>query len=252
MTYGKIAHEIHLSKIILFICLLLWVNNIFAQTPPIGFDRDDFKKIIKRDPNLWNPNSDDIFDANTWDLVDSYLAFGLKGSINASNIKSHSWQAGIMVNYIFESTPLSIQPELLGSYYGTNSGYIQLPINLRYGFMQITDYIIPVISVGLYGGLSIYDKTENLTNSTNTNTTNAIDTDIIHIDINTSTSTDTNVSIRSPHCDGDWGLNIGLGIDIWHFQLSANYSYGFRKFYYKDNEKTRNNGFSVSLGFMIY
>ncbi|MDR1120546.1 MAG: PorT family protein [Dysgonamonadaceae bacterium] len=225
-----------MKKIILFVILLIHAHNSYSQIYPQDLNGDEIK---------WNPNLDDIFDESTWELGDSYLAFGLKGSINASNIKSRSWQAGIMVNCIFESTPLSIQPELLGSYYGTNSGYIQLPINLRYGFMQITDYIIPVISVGLYGGLSVYDKTENSTNSTNTN---VVDTDVIHIDINTSTS----MSSRYPHFDGDWGLNIGLGIDIWHFQLLANYSYGFRKFYYKDNEKTRNNGFSVSLAFMIY
>jgi len=141
----------------------------------------------------------------------NYSNVSIDKSVTVSDIKSgkSGWQIG--VGYQTESAyGFSFQPELVYKVTGykfsdvqnLNLGYLEVPLNVQWG----PDLLIarPFIFAGPYVGLKVSNQFRG------------------------SGWTDTDIdTVREGLKKAEWGLGIGLGIDLFRFQITGKYNWNF-------------------------
>jgi hypothetical protein len=137
--------------------------------------------------------------------IHAQLRFGVKAGLNCNDFitkgesfdtKGTSLQVGLVSQIKIPIVGLGIQPELLYSVNkgGDNSiGYFTVPINIRWQPLPIP-LVKPILLVGPYFGYAVNFK--------------GFSKDNIE--------------------KFDWGIGLGLGVEVWKLQLSGRYSWGLK------------------------
>lgn len=162
---------------------------------------------------------------------EAQFRFGVKGGINFSKFSTSieelessatAWQVGLVSQFKIPIVGLGIQPELL---YTISKGedssisYFQLPINLRWQPLPIP-LVKPVILAGPYFGYAV----------------------------NFSGFKD---GIKDNIKKFDWGIGLGLGVEIWKFQVAGRYSWGLQDISKVSEFDIKNNVFSLSAAYFF-
>ena len=168
--------------------------------------------------------------------IDAQIHFGIKGGLNydqskLENVKAPQlslenalgWQAGVLLQFKVPVVGVAVQPELLYTASNANINdkancihYFEIPIMLQLG----PDFKVvrPYVQGGPYFGFSIKSEGDPFKNNIDKN---------------------------------DWGMALGVGIDIWKFQLSARYQWGLKNVSTIDDFELKNNRLNLLLGFLF-
>jgi len=165
--------------------------------------------------------------------AEAKIRVGLKGGMNFANLSTNvspeggstapdshirtGWHAGAMMN-IGLPVGLTIQPELLYSSKGakgTSVGYIEIPVDLQWGIKL--PLLRPYLTLTPYASY-------------------AVNNNISGADIN----------------KWDGGVGAGVGVDIWKFQVSVKYFFGFSNVAkHSGDSSTQNRNLMFSLGIFL-
>ncbi|MDR0726150.1 MAG: PorT family protein [Prevotellaceae bacterium] len=139
--------------------------------------------------------------------IQAQLRFGIKAGVNFSEFNSKkqelqtdgtAWQVGFASQLKIPLIGLGIQPELL---YSVNKGkdnsigYFTVPVNIRWQPLPIP-VIKPVILAGPYFGYAVNFK--------------GFD------------------NFKDDIKRFDWGIGLGLGVEIWKLQIEGRYNWGMQ------------------------
>jgi opacity protein-like surface antigen len=188
---------------------------------------------------------------------DKTTRIGVKGGLNISNVtgsiredfsgvfKSYTgFHAGIVLNVklplgfafqpelIYSQNGTKIESELLGASTGLKVGSIQLPLGIQWGIKlgPVRPYatVVPYIGYALSHNLDVAIDQETLKKYWNA---------------------------------FDWGVGVGVGIDIWKFQVSAKYNWALGNLakdvsesnvpVLDDFDKSKIAGLEISLAFLF-
>lgn len=198
--------------------------------------------------------------------ANAQMRFGVKAGLNFSNVSMKlggekvddlkmrfGGQFGVLAQ--FELTEnVALQPEVMYSTMGTKSeefgvttttklNYLQIPINVMYKFGSGSAK--PYITAGPYLGYAINGKTE-------------FDYDLGDINFKQISIPVNEVDIEFGDEEGqmkrlDFGIGIGAGIELKHFQFGVNYSLGLANIMGAgdSDNSAKNRLFSVSAAFLF-
>ncbi len=162
--------------------------------------------------------------------------FGIKGGLNyatLNNVDDVEYRPGILIGgfakFNVPASPMSVQPEILYTQYGSDIedsdasfklNYIQVPILLKFGFSA--PGVTPNVYFGPYANFLLNSEVANNTGSLN-------------LEDNTKNST--------------FGIIIGAGIDVSKFQLGVRYSAGLTNVADDNfNDEAKNGAFALTVG----
>lgn len=142
----------------------------------------------------------------------------IKGGANFTNLKDmdsrpFGWQAGLgFQTEIPDGFGICFQPELIYKVYGValsdakdiRRGYVEIPLNVQLGLnIGDNDSLHPFVFAGPYVGLNVANHFKGSWNSTDEET------------------------IRNGFKKAQFGLGLGVGIDLWILQVTAKYNWNF-------------------------
>ncbi len=162
--------------------------------------------------------------------------FGVKAGANFTTFNNEStyeyktgFTAGVFADLAFPVLPISIQPEILYSQYGTNIedsdlkmniNYLQIPVLVKFGFP--TPVVKPNVYFGPYYGRKL-----------NANVKNSPLSSVFNDMINAS----------------DFGVVVGAGVNITKLRLDLRYTAGLTEVYDSNlNVDAKNGAFALTVG----
>jgi len=162
--------------------------------------------------------------------IHAQFSFGVKAGVNFSKFNTKeqvlkndgsAWQVGVVSKFNIPLIGLGLQPELLYSVNkgeGNSIGYFQIPINLRWQPLPIP-LIKPVILAGPYFGYAVRFK--------------GFD------------------NFRDNIERFDWGIGLGLGLEIWKLQFGGRYNWGLQNISGIRDFSLKSNVFTLSVAYFF-
>jgi len=171
--------------------------------------------------------------------INAQFHFGIKGGVTFDNFsykddkkelsidRATGWQAGVLLQVKVPVIGIGVQPEVLYTVHKahvTNAvgkdemnsiSYVEVPINLQWG--PSIPLLRPYVEVGPYFGYAVSIKGDELKDRIEKT---------------------------------DWGIGVGIGLEVWKFQLGARYTWGLQDVGMKDFEM-KNKSLRLSLGILF-
>ena len=172
--------------------------------------------------------------------INAQFHFGIKGGATFDNFsykddkkelsidRATGWQAGVLMQLKVPVIGIAVQPELLYTVHKaqvTDSGgkdksnsisYVEVPINLQWG--PDIPLLRPYIEAGPYFGYAVNIKGDELKD---------------RID------------------KIDWGIGLGIGLEVWKLQLGARYTWGLQDVSSVKDFEMKNKALRLSLGILF-
>jgi opacity protein-like surface antigen len=171
------------------------------------------------------------------------LGFGIRGGMNFANINDTDFDvnsrtgimAGVYFNYALSNSPISIQPEVLYTQKGFETGddtyrfdYIEIPVLARFNFINDSG-LLPYVSFGPHIAFKVNADTPPVpTDVPNT----PVQTSFNEGDINTT----------------DFGVTVGAGLDFGRLDLGVRYTAGLTEVSDDESVSAKNGVFSIIAG----
>ena len=168
-------------------------------------------------------------------FVHAQFHFGIKGGVSFENFKladarneftlsnSSGWHVGALFQFKVPVIGIGLQPELLYAAKKANVNgetnyihYLEVPVYVLWKFNLVV--IRPYLQAGTYFSYAIDSMCR-----------------LFHSNID----------------EFDWGVGLGVGVELWKLQLSGRYAWGLQNISKENSLKLRNNTFNVSLAFLF-
>jgi hypothetical protein len=213
-------------KVCIFVFLLVFTKCFFASTA-FALRPPDRIAALKCPRTGGSRTANDLITYRFGALA-GHNSSTVRNEVTSAQDDVRRFAAGVAAQVIWPNG-FVLQPEVLysqkGTYFGGgtvkfNIDYIELPVKFMYR-IQLT-HIKPFGFVAPYGAYLINAEQDG--------------------------ANQTSEHLSDQVAKYDYGLGVGAGFDIWFFQLSFRYSWGFARVLPEETESSRNRTFNVSLG----